>query len=160
MTSQSSVTVDVRLLYTDEEFLKMVKLKLRALYDCIWEKGILSTDALIIAIKVCMRLFWNESTVGGGMDNGGVTVFDGEKTMDPEVAFGVIKERIVPLLGPFVGKALSGEIKNIAAGTLAELVGDVQSWFREPATTDVHLPVVTVGPEHAILSMKRLLLKL
>lgn len=160
MTSQSGVTVDVKLLYTDEAFIKMVKDKIRALYDCIWEKALPSTDAFIGVIKVCMGFFWNERNDNSSYGTLSGTVFDGEKTMDNEAAFRVIQGRIMPLLRPFVDVTLSNELRNIAAGILAELVRDMESWFREPVTRNVHLPVATVGPENGILAMQRLLLKL
>ena len=163
MTSQSGVTVDAKVMYTEDGFIKMVKEKIRALYDCIWEKALPSGDAFILAIKTCMRFFWNEmwdcdaSNTYGQLSG---SVFYGDKTMNNGDALGVIQGRIMPLLRPFVGAGLSNEINKNAPGILAELVRDVDSWFREPATTHAPLPAVTVGPANGILAMQRLLLKL
>ena len=161
MTSQSGVTVDVKLRYTEDEFIQMVKDKIRNLYvNCIWDKGAPSTDACIPALKNCMRCFWNEHVDNSAYGQLPVTIFDVDKPMDNKAALLLIQTRIMPQLRPFVGVVLSNEMTDAAAGIIAELVRDVDSWFREPATTHAPLAAVTVGPENGILAMQRLLLKL
>jgi len=133
--------------YTPDTFVKMVKDKVDELYDCIRNKEYMSTDKFVKAIHECRSYFWDLDNDYSRYSTAHNTIrYLSKKIMPTERALQIIREHIMPLLGPFVGEALPDEIKSMrrdsfridAASTRDQLVREMQDWF--PAADHVVAP--------------------
>ena len=119
-----------RLLYSREEFIKLVRDRVLEVYKCIPEARINrwgETDAFILLISGGVKLLCRKDFYDG--KGNGTYDFWVQNVIDKEEALHLIQTELLPRLVAAGEVAMPAGTPDTARGTLADLVRVIESWF-------------------------------